>query len=66
LNDSHFEPQAVRPQHHRGDNDLEYQKYRFKRNTKPPYLTPQMSKWFTILPLGLLLEQSVEVRYWRD
>jgi hypothetical protein len=23
LNDSHLEPQAVRPQHHRGDDDLE-------------------------------------------
>jgi hypothetical protein len=23
LNNSHLEPQAVRPQHHRGDDDLE-------------------------------------------
>jgi hypothetical protein len=36
LNDSHLKPRAVRPQHHRGDDDLEYQKHRFKRNTKLP------------------------------
>jgi hypothetical protein len=28
LNDSHLEPQAVRPQYHHGDDDLELQKHR--------------------------------------
>jgi hypothetical protein len=46
LNDSHLEPQAVRPPHHHGDDDMVQQKHRFQRNIKPPYLTRQMSKWF--------------------
>jgi hypothetical protein len=46
LNGSHLDPQAMRPQHHRGDDDLEQQKHCFKRNTKPPYLVRQISKWF--------------------
>jgi hypothetical protein len=39
LNGSHLEAQAVRLQHHHGDD-------RSKRNTKPTFLVYQMSKWF--------------------
>jgi hypothetical protein len=65
LNGTPFEPQTVRPQRHREDDDLELQKHRFTRNTKPLFLTCQMSKCFTTLPTELLQEQSTEVRCWK-
>jgi hypothetical protein len=35
LNSSHLEPQAVRPQHHHGDDNLEYRKPE-RKEQKPP------------------------------
>jgi hypothetical protein len=44
LNSSHLEPQAVKPPHHRGDDDFGVVKASLPEKHQAPYLARQMSK----------------------
>jgi hypothetical protein len=73
LNDSHLEPQAVRPQHNCGDDNLSSENTALRETQRPAC---QMSKWFYDISTGTatraarcdsLLDglRSLEFQLWR-